>query len=447
MKMTNYTYTFILWFLTIAVVSAQSSVYFFYDPACMQKFDYKRVNTFHDIAYTDYYVSISNETKAVFRVQKDPLNLNKKIVNEIPVRPFMCQDRANISAALMEAINTSQKMAYMVVEVGNQYALYEIRSVSTLTENQAGIVYNDPTYGFKYDFLVSKPGEILNKQSNKERNVFFEQKGQSTCLANYQFKIVSRHIETPIKHISIVSTIGVDRIYTSQGELALQSINDVPFNEFIAKRCNVPVNTVAVVEEKKPVVVPAKPIIKDTVGMSDVEKRLWLSKQSRGFTARSIEPINKSVEPIAKDLVNPSVSNNATNIASKAVTEDLLPGGIYLVKEKENLYTISEKFGISIQRLIAINQLEGYALGLNQALKVVDDGSVPKSSKNPLIKVDPVTNTKTTIHVVEQGETLYEISKLYGLELKDIYNLNKQLTDSQIDINQQLVVGYEALKQ
>lgn len=446
MTMTNYTYTFILWILTITVVSAQSSVYFFYDPACMQKFDYKRVNTFHDIAYTDYYISISNETKAVFRVQKDPQNLNKKIVSEIPVKPFMCEDRTNISAALMEAINASQKMAYMVVEIGNQYALYEIRSVSTLTENQTGIVYNDPTYGFKYDYLVSKPGEILNKQSNKERNVFFEQKGLSTCLANYQFKVVSRHVETPIKHISIVSTVGVDRIYTSQGELALAAINDVPLSTFIAKRCNVPVNTVAVVEEKKVTPVPTKTMIKDTVGMSDLEKRLWLSKQSRGFTARSIEPINKPIEPMSKDIINPSVSNNVTNVASKTVKENLLPGGIYLVKEKENLYTISEKFGISIQRLITINQLEGYALGLNQALKVVDDGTMSTSNRNPLVKVDPVTNTKTTIHVVEQGETLYEISKLYGLELKDIYNLNRQLTDSEIDINQQLVVGYEELK-
>lgn len=443
MKMT-YTYTFIFWLLTTTIISAQSSVYFFYDPACMQKFDYERVNTFHDIAHTDYYISINNEKKAIFRVQKDPLNLNKKMVNEIPVKPFMCEDRANISDVLMEAINSNQKMAYMVVEAGNQYILYEIRSVSTLTENQSGIVYNDPTYGFQYDYLVSKPGEILNKQSNKERNVFFEQKGTNSCLSDYQFKIVSRHVETPIKHLSLVSTVGVNRIYTTQGELALKSINDVPFSTFIAKRCNVPAVTVPTVVDV-PVVAATEPAIKDTVGMSDLEKRLWLSKE-RGFTARSIEPLAKPVRPLAKDVINPSSSGNITSVASATVANELLPGGIYLVKEKENLYTISEKFGVSIQRLVAINQLEGYALGLNQALKVVDDGTVPNSNRNPLVKVDPVANTKTTIHVVEQGETLYEIAKLYGLELKDVYNLNRQLTDSQIDINQQLVVGYEQLK-
>lgn len=443
MRMTYYTYTFILWLLTTAVVSAQSSVYFFYNPACMQKFDYERVNTFHDIAYTDYYISINKETKAIFRVQKDPLNLNKKVVNEIPVKPFMCEDRANITDALMDAINSNQKMAYMVVEAGNQYILYEIRSVSTLTENQSGIVYDDPTYGFKYDYLISKSGEILNKQTNKERNVFFEQKVASSCLSNYQFKVVSRHVETPIKHLSLISTVGVNRIYTKQGELALKSINDVSLPNFIANRCHRPTVKVPT-KVATPVVVSAKPVIKDTVGMSDLEKRLWFSKKAKGFTARSIKPIRKPITRMNGDPINPSA--NVTNRASATVANELLPGGIYLVKEKESLYMISEKFGVSIQRLRAINQLEGYALGLNQALKVVDDGTVPNSNRSPLVKLDPVTNVKTTIHVVEQGETLYEISKLYGLELKDVYNLNKQLTDSEIDINQQLVVGYEQLK-
>lgn len=440
MKMTYYIYTFTLLLLTTVLASAQSSVYFFYNPACMQKFDYERVNTYHDIAYTDYYISINQETKAIFRVQKDPLNLNKKMVSEIPVKPFMCEDRGNITDVLMDAINSNQKMAYMVVEAGDQYVLYEIRSVSTLTENQSGIVYDDPTYGFKYDYLVSKSGEILNKQTNKERNVFFEQKKTSSCLSNYEFKIVSRHVETPIKHLSLISTIGVNRIYTTQGELTLKSINDVPFQNFMANRCHTPI--VKAPEAGVPIVVSTEPMIKDTIGMSDLEKRLWISKKMKGFTPRSVDPIQKPITPIAKDPMNPS----ATNRASATVANELLPGGIYLVKEKENLYTISEKFGISIQRLRAINQLEGYALGLNQALKVVDDGTVPDLNRNPLVKVDPVTNIKTTIHVVEQGETLYEISKIYGLELKDIYNLNKQLTDSEIDINQQLVVGYEQLK-
>lgn len=436
MKINYYVSTFAFWLLTTVVVYAQSSIYFFYDPACMQKFEYEQVNKLDDIAYDEYYISISDETKAIFRVPKK----HKSIVKEIPVKPFMCNDRTKIVPALIKEINASRKAAYIVAEAGEEYALYEIQSVATLTEKQSGIVYEDATYGFKYDYTMSKSGEILNKRNHKERNVYFESKQKNSCLPAYQFKIVSRHIETPIKYLNLIATLGIQKIYTTQGALNLKAINGTPLNNFIAQRCHT-----QLVDATPPngptasVVAPDKPAIIDTIGMSDLDKKLWLSKRFKGFTARSLDPIAKPAN---------STSQNGTPAATLMVesTKELLPGGIYLVKEKENLYGISEKFGISIQRLIEINNLEGYQLGLNQALKVVDDGSAPKQNKNPLTRIDEVNKTKTTIHVVVQGETLYSISKLYGLELKDIYNLNKELTDHQIDINQQLVVGIQSIK-
>lgn len=448
MKINYITYTLAFLMLATIGVSAQSDVYFFYDPACVQKFDYERINSFQDVAYVDYYISTSNDTKAIFRVEKDQSNqmVSPRIVSEIPVKPFMCEDRKKISGALIKEVNANRRVAYMVVETAGNYALNRISSISTLTENESGIVYNDPMYSFKYDYVVSKEGEILNKKNHKERNIFFEEKKNAVCLDNYQFKIVSRHIETPIKHLNLVSTVGVLRVHTTQGELRLKTINNVPVSKFIAQRCNNTLGIENVVDVQNPSAIASTkaPAIQDTIGMSMVDKRLWLSRQkTKGFTARSIKPIHTPEEPAGGNLPDDQGTSSSTVEAS--VKEELLPGGIYVVKEKENLYTISEKFGISIHRLVEINKLDGYSLVLNQALKVVDDGSIPTQSRNPLVKVDKVNKLKTTIHVVEQGQTLYEISKLYGLKLADIYDLNKQLTDHQIDINQQLVVGYEKL--
>lgn len=420
--------TIACWLLTTIMVMAQSSVYFFYDPACMQKFDYEKINQYNSPIYTDYYISTSNETKAIFRVQK----MRKTVVSEIPVKPFMCEDRARISTALIKEVNANRKMAYIVVEIDGKYALHEVRSISKLTENATGVVYEDPMYGFKYDYTNSKTGEILNKKNHKERNIFFENKGQLGCLPKHTFKIVSRHIETPIKHLDLVQGLGVQRLYTTQGELRLKTINDRPIQDFMAQKCQSEVlDGTLTVEEPKDNTQGDVTVV-DTVGMSVLDKKLWLSKlQTRGLTARSATPIA-------------TATTTQEKLPVTEVVQKLLPGGIYLVKEKENLYTISEKFGVSVHRLVEINNLDGYELGLNQALKVVDDGSIPKQSRNPLTKIDEVNKTKTIIHVVEQGQTLYSISKLYGLELKDIYNLNKDLTDSQIDINQRLVVGYES---
>ncbi len=94
---------------------------------------------------------------------------------------------------------------------------------------------------------------------------------------------------------------------------------------------------------------------------------------------------------------------------------------------------------------MTINNLQGYELGLNQPLKVIDDGSVPVQNRNPVVEITDNGTTKTTFHVVEQGDTLYGISKRYGITLKDVYLLNPSLTDASIDINQRIVVGYQPI--
>lgn len=431
-------------------LKAQTPAYFFYDPACMQQMDYERVNAIEDLAHTDYYTSVTPDKQLIFRVQKDPANLNRRMVTEIPVKPYMCSDRENISPALIREINNNRRLAYMVVQMGNQYALYNIYSVATLESTAKGLKYTDPTYGFEYETAVSKAGEILNRGKNKERNIFFEAQTTTACLPTYEFKIISRHIETPIKHLTFVNQIGFQRLYTAQGALRLTHINGQAIAEVIATLCNGVPPTTAMPDVTQKVGAD-KPGIPDTVGLSPVEKRLWLSRQSNGSTARKVvqQPIvtpPSNGQPLPPNQGTPPTSANPYN-PSAVVNEppQLLPGGIYIVQEKENLYNISEKFNISVERLVAINNLQGFELGLNQPLKVVDDGSVPVQSKNPLVEITDNGTTKTTIHVVEQGDTLYGISKRYGITLKDVYALNPNLMSDMIDINQRIVVGYQPI--
>lgn len=449
----------LLLLLATTSLKAQNPVYFFYDPACMQQMDYERVNTIDDLAHTDYYTAVTAEKQLIFSVQKSATSLKKQLVTEIPVKPYMCADRGNVSPALIKAINNNRRMAYMVVQMGAQYALYPIHSVATLEYTAKGLVYTDPTYGFNYEVAVSKPGEILNHQQNKERNVFFEAKTTTACLPTYEFKIISRHIETPIKHLTFVEKIGFQRLHTTQGELRLTRVNGQPVAAKIAALCkgqDIPSTAMDVAVKAGAIKSTALP---DTTGLSPVEKKLWLSRQAKGLTARTIvaQPVvapidnidNQKLPPPGQGVpvtFNPVVDNNRMNPASLATDPPkLLPGGIYIVQEKENLYTISEKFNISVERLVALNNLQGFELGLNQPLKVVDDGSVPEQSQNPLVEMTDNGTTKTTIHVVEQGDTLYGISKRYGITLKDVYMLNPSLTTDAIDINQRIKVGYQPI--
>ncbi|MGH1337816.1 MAG: LysM peptidoglycan-binding domain-containing protein [Aureispira sp.] len=447
----------LLLFLGSTSLKAQTPVYFFYDPACIQQLDYERVNSIDDVAHTDYYTTVAPEKQLIFSVQKNAANLNKQLVAEIPVKPYMCADRGSISPALMKEINSNRRMAYMVVQMGEQYALYTIFSVSTLENTAKGLVYTDPIYGFNYEAAVSKPGEILNHQKNKERNVFFEAKTNTACLATYEFKIISRHIETPIKHLTFVDKIGFQRLHTTQGELRLTHVNGQPVAEKMAQLCNESVAPLAMDVTQKAGAVKSTGL-PDTAGLSPVEKRLWLSRQAKGLTARNIveQPVNSPVgnqglppgQGVPVGMIDVPINEDRIPLNSAPIATDpprLLPGGIYIVQEKESLYTISEKFNISVERLVTLNNLQGFELGLNQPLKVVDDSSIPKQSLNPLVEMTDNGTTKTTIHVVEQGDTLYGISKRYGITLKDVYMLNPSLTTDEIDINQRIKVGYQPI--
>lgn len=54
----------------------------------------------------------------------------------------------------------------------------------------------------------------------------------------------------------------------------------------------------------------------------------------------------------------------------------------------------------------------------------------------------PVIKTGVTIHVVKPGETLFRISRQYGIEIEKLKKMNK-LPDDIIEVGQKLIVGTE----
>lgn len=425
--------------VTTSIAQAQTPLYFFYDPACMQQLVYERVGQLDEQAHTDYYAKVSNDAQVILRVQNNPKYVNRKMMTELPVKPVLCGDPNYLSDNLMKEINANRRVAYVVVQMGQQYAVYNVHSVAKWTSNQKGIVYKEPMYGFNYQYKLSRNGDILNKGANKQRNIFYEKPFKTACLPAHEFKVVSRHIETPIKHLQLVEGIGVIRLYSDQGALQLTKVNGIPLTEVIAQRCN---TTPALTPDAGPTATP-EPVLPDTVGMTAVEKRVWMMRQQNRVVTPNVVTSQPEVPP--PGMARPDVAETNPQLQPQSQLQKLLPGGIYIVQEKESLYTISERFNISVERLVELNGLTTYELGLNQPLKVVDDGSVPHKERNPQIVVDPNTKTKTTVHLVEQGQTLYGISKLYGITLKDIYALNPSLLNDQIDINQPIVVGYQKL--
>jgi len=116
---------------------------------------------------------------------------------------------------------------------------------------------------------------------------------------------------------------------------------------------------------------------------------------------------------------------------------------------RETLYSISKKYAVSVEDLKKWNGLTSNELKVGQKL-VVNLASIDE--KTPLLKLSKSTttsilNTPNKYHIVEEKQTLFAISKEYGVSIEDLQNWNK-LDGASISIGQRLLVeqGVETIE-
>ena len=106
--------------------------------------------------------------------------------------------------------------------------------------------------------------------------------------------------------------------------------------------------------------------------------------------------------------------------------------GSYKVLKGETLYAISRKFGLTVKEIKKINQLQSDNLSVGQVLKV--------KTLNEVSEVVPSkAEIKLSSYKVQKGETLYAISKKVGLTVEELRKIN-QLNTNNIYIGQVLKV-------
>lgn len=124
------------------------------------------------------------------------------------------------------------------------------------------------------------------------------------------------------------------------------------------------------------------------------------------------------------DLIekNNLINNNLTIgqkliIPDNEITQDYIE---YTVKRGDNLYRISNQYGVSQKDIMNLNNLQTNLLSIGQILKIP-------------------TNTKQDTYTVQPGDTLYTIAKNYNVSVDEIKNKNN-LTNNTISIGQVLKI-------
>ena len=98
----------------------------------------------------------------------------------------------------------------------------------------------------------------------------------------------------------------------------------------------------------------------------------------------------------------------------------------YTVKRGDTLYSIANKFGVSVPELKAANNLTSNLLTINQKLLI------------PTVPLPPQPNEYIT-YIVKKGDSLYNIAKQYDLTVNDLINYN-QLPTTTLSIGQKILI-------
>jgi LysM repeat protein len=111
-------------------------------------------------------------------------------------------------------------------------------------------------------------------------------------------------------------------------------------------------------------------------------------------------------------------------------------GNTHIVAEKETLFSISRQYGVSVDEIKQWNNLTDNSLALGQEL------IIKKKNTSVPVEIKPVKGT----HTVAAKETMYSITRQYGITVQQLREWNSLQTD-ELKIGQTLYVIQPAYSQ
>lgn len=105
----------------------------------------------------------------------------------------------------------------------------------------------------------------------------------------------------------------------------------------------------------------------------------------------------------------------------------------HIVKKQETLYSISQKYKVSIADINSINP------GISESLREGQTIQIPVTEDYSNFE-DAKTGAYSKKHVVASGETLYGIAGMYEISTGEILNANPGLTAAELKIGQELSI-------
>ena len=98
----------------------------------------------------------------------------------------------------------------------------------------------------------------------------------------------------------------------------------------------------------------------------------------------------------------------------------------HIVKQGETLYSIAKLYNVEVVDLMEYNKLSTFRLKIGQKI-FLKSGTITNTQDETRVQnpaVNPPSDNASNYHIVQKGENLYRISKLYNIPIDDLVKLN-----------------------
>lgn len=119
--------------------------------------------------------------------------------------------------------------------------------------------------------------------------------------------------------------------------------------------------------------------------------------------------LTKYDEATPKQVVRTNSATATPTTTDSSNTND----STYLVTNGDTLYNVAKRYGMSVQSLKQLNQIQSNVIKTGQRLRVSGE----------------VASTSESTHTVQAGDTLYNISQRYGMTVMQLKANNQKSTD------------------
>jgi len=481
-------FTFLCYFSALA---SQSDIYLYFDTECIDRYEYiTMVKEGRNVSQNDYFtfhIKINNNERVVLNTD----GKSNSIAN-LPNGTKYCGDIV-VSESFARLVNNKEAKLFLVTSRGAGYNLMDIHSADYFFTTDAEMGYATKDYSFAYNYSTKAKGNLASKESKGK--VYYRERDDKFCPSEYTFRRTPRRNHNPYNDITLVPDVGItekktglDAATANNNVLRLVSVNGIPLSQYMDAVCNGYVEYLSknVTENTKTSnptadntnttkggstkVPPSTGKITPTGTCSHIYKDL-----DRGFyfdrntglrmdgTCGGLTYVNGLIPGTYKTTDGSSTtSTNTTPVVT--TTTSTTPTTTVSVSSCSHLYKDLDR-GLYINRntgqpaneecggnvykngnMVGHSTVTGSELATQptapaQSGTIITPTSTPPTTTSP--SDDFTARGGNIVHIVAKKETLYSISKRYGISVADVKAWNG-MSSNTLTIGQTLKVSAPA---